>query len=140
MNNTDTFPIGFNFSKYKLKEFVFTIPNYEPSEVELAFTPTGIYNQEKGIFVLTTSLIANYPETQQEFAKVILDGFFEFPTKTTWEEIPEFFFDNSIAILYPYIRAFMSTVTAIAGMKLLTIPTYRFVGMGDQLKQNTVIE
>ena len=55
------------------------------------------------------------------------------------EDIPEYFYANSIAILFPYVRAFVSTVTLQANIRPIVLPTYNVSPLQDMLIKNTVV-
>ncbi|NLJ01090.1 MAG: hypothetical protein GX371_08085 [Bacteroidales bacterium] len=51
------------------------------------------------------------------------EGFFEFDDELSESE-KEFFFNiNALAILFPYIRAYISTLTSLSGIQPLILPT-----------------
>ncbi|EXZ22215.1 pretranslocase subunit SecB family protein, partial [Bacteroides fragilis str. S13 L11] len=52
-------------------------------------------------------------------------------------EIPNFFYPNSIAILFPYVRAFVSTLTLQANIKPILLPTLNLSSLQDTLRENT---
>lgn len=50
------------------------------------------------------------------FIKVHCSAVFNFGCSIKFEEIPSYFYANSIAIIFPYVRAFISTVTLQANI------------------------
>ncbi len=63
---------------------------------------------------------------------------FEFEDKINFEDIPSYFYINSIAILFPYVRAFVSTVTLQANIPPIVLPTMNISSLGKPLKESTV--
>jgi len=53
------------------------------------------------------------------------------------EDIPDFFYKNSIAILFPYLRAYLSLVTTQANVPGIILPTYNLSGLEEELRSNT---
>lgn len=51
--------------------------------------------------------------------------------------MPSYFYRNSIAIVFPYIRAFISTVTLQANIPPIILPTMNLTSLEIPLKQNT---
>ena len=47
------------------------------------------------------------------------------------------FISNSIAILFPYVRAFVSTLTLQANIKPILLPTLNLSSLQDILRENT---
>ncbi|MBK7039827.1 MAG: protein-export chaperone SecB [Bacteroidetes bacterium] len=54
-------------------------------------------------------------------------------------EIPTFFYKNCIAIIFPYLRAFLSTLTLQANVKPLILPLMNLSGLEKPLIENTVL-
>lgn len=52
-------------------------------------------------------------------------------------EIPDYFYANSLAIIFPYIRAFVSTITLQSNMHPIVLPTVNLMGLSEKLKRNT---
>ena len=64
-------------------------------------------------------------------------GTFDFENVNKIEDIPSFFYRNSIAILFPYVRAYISLVTNQANIPALVLPTMNLVSLEKPLKENT---
>lgn len=58
--------------------------------------------------------------------RVELRGFFEFDTELTETDREMFFMRSAPAIMFPYLRAYVSTVTGIAGIEPIVLPTINF--------------
>ena len=54
-------------------------------------------------------------------------GFFEFDQDLKEPEKAMFFTGSAPAIMFPYLRAYISTLTAIAGIDPIILPTINFV-------------
>lgn len=65
---------------------------------------------------------------------------FLFNNEVTLETIPVFFYPNSIAIMFPYIRAFVSTLTLQANIPPMVLPTLNLTSLQDTLKEHTSVE
>lgn len=55
----------------------------------------------------------------------------------TIDEIPDYFYANSIAIVYPYLRAFVSTLTLQSNAKPMVLPTMNLSSLEGDLRKNT---
>jgi len=64
-------------------------------------------------------------------------GLFEFKNVQTIEDIPDFFYKNSIAILFPYVRAYISLVTTQANVPGIILPTHNLSSLEEKLRNNT---
>ena len=64
---------------------------------------------------------------------------FEFKEPLSLKDIPSFFYPNSIAILYPYVRAFVGTLSLQSNIKPIMLPTLNLSGLEGILKNQTKI-
>ena len=53
------------------------------------------------------------------------------------DDIPNYFYANSIAIVYPYLRAFVSTLTLQSNAKPMVLPTMNLSSLEGNLRKNT---
>ena len=53
------------------------------------------------------------------------------------DDIPNYFYANSIAIVYPYLRAFVSTLTLQSNAKPMVLPTMNLSSLESDLRKNT---
>lgn len=53
------------------------------------------------------------------------------------DDIPNYFYANSIAIVYPYLRAFVSTLTLQSNAKPMVLPTMNLSSLEGDLRKNT---
>ena len=134
----------FNLENYKVKEFWYSDPKEEKSSVSLEFSPTGIYLQQEGRYILTLEMIVFYKDKEDtkdridtKFLRIITESFFVFQSKPTIEELPPYFYQNAIAIVFPYVRAFATTLTAVGNIKPLILPLMNLTSLGEILKANT---
>jgi preprotein translocase subunit SecB len=64
---------------------------------------------------------------------------FRFDNLDSFESIPPYFYKNAIAIVFPYLRAFMSTLTLQANTRLIRLNLMNLSNLEQPLKDNTVI-
>lgn len=55
------------------------------------------------------------------------------------EDSMQFFCINGPAILFPYIRAYLSSLSALSGIPLILLPTINMSGLADTLKSKIEI-
>ena len=49
----------------------------------------------------------------------------------------QYFYTNAPAILFPYIRAYISTLTNLSGYKPINLPTLNLTSLREDLEKNT---
>ena len=79
-------------------------------------------------------------EEEQELVSVFCEAVYEFVHIEKYEDIPLYFFANAIAILFPYIRAFVSTLTLQANYGPLVLPTMNLSSLAGVRKERTRID
>lgn len=92
-----------------MPRFEFNEPEKPEGSLELGFFPTGEYNPELSEFLLRLEFKAfefDFAKIKDEVARVtvLMESKFRFSEKTSFEEIPAYFYQNSIAIIFPYIE------------------------------------
>lgn len=111
------------FKKYEVNEIYFKKNNkFEKKEdftpVELNIIPTIQIENNNMDIILLANIFEGAEEKNYPFEmKVELKGYFSVEADT-----PDKFQRNAIAILYPYIRAIVSTYTANANISPLILP------------------
>lgn len=136
----NTSQASFSFQTYLIRKFSFFQPESEQTVLSIDFSPVGEYDSAKNVYKLTLSFRARYGEkNDKDLIDLIAEGHFKFSDKTSKEDIPDYFYSNSIAILYPYIRAFVSTITAVSNTKPLVLPTLNLASLAEPLKMNTKV-
>ena len=129
----------FKFDSYHFtKAFIdFEIPT--KSELSISFSPKGEYNVSKGRYVLIFDVVVKPVDTNKNVVDVTCIASFSFDNRLSIESIPEYFYPNSLAIVFPYVRAFVSTLSLQANVHPIILPTVNLMGLTEQLKKNTIV-
>lgn len=123
---------SYHFIKASLN---FDIPDNATLNIEIF--PSGVYHQSEGRFVLDFVVKIVCEENQTEVVNVNCRAVFLFSEQMQLEEIPGFFYPNSLAIVFPYVRAFVSTITLQANVHPVILPTLNLMGLTEELRSNT---
>ncbi len=114
----------FRFVNYRITESAIQIdPEREPNdELEVNFEQTiGVHETENRMRLLLNTTISDKDSVLSIAVKA--EGFFEFDTELDEEMKDGFFNQNAPAILFPYIRAYISTLSTLSGLKPIILPT-----------------
>ena len=129
---------------FSLETFVFNqvfidSDKYTGGKFNIDFNASGIFTKSENKYELNLVFKALHDETDQEnyFVKVNCKALFDFNEETREEGIPDYFYRNSIAIVYPFIRSFISSLTLQANVKLILLPTMNLSSLEAPLKANT---
>ena len=129
---------------FKLDEYRFTKASLDftlPSDagLMLSFNPQGVFNQTQARYELTFDVMITCKETGALVVGVSCVASFSFENVHDLSDIPDYFYPNSIAILFPYIRAFVSTMSLQANIQPILLPTVNLIGLTNDLKNNTKV-
>lgn len=131
--------VAFSLKTYKFSKasLDFNIPNN--ANLTVSFNPIGTYSQLTGVYHLCFDVLVECKETNSNVIKVTCEASFEFNQSLKLEEIPVFFYPNSLAILFPYVRAFVSTLSLQANVRPVMLPTINLMGLTETLRKNTSV-
>lgn len=128
----------FSITRYYFEKVNIDLVNHSSKEMSLNFETSGLYNQVNSSFDLTFSVkVFNNETPENVFAYVKCIGSFQFDNVNNLDEIPDFFYRNSIAILFPFVRAYVSIVTTQANVPGIMLPTLNLTSLEEKLKLNT---
>lgn len=131
---------AFSFENFKIVSFSLSEPTENHESISITINPTGKYYTGNGVFEQTIDFVSF---EEGDFKKIIAEAkiiaVFTFENPISFSEIPNFFYLNSIAIVFPYIRAFISSLTLQANIKPLILPVLNLTGLDKPLKENTIV-
>ncbi len=129
---------AFSIENYIFDQVEIDLEKYNNKEdLKIDFQPTGFYDGHKKIFELIFEVKVYEEGEDRSFVRIRCKGMFSFLNISSFEDIPKFFYANSIAILFPYIRAYISLVTTQANVPGIILPTLNLSKLEDRLRNNT---
>lgn len=131
---------------FSLEDIIFNRISIESSfapinEISIDFIANGQFNLGQNEYDLKLIFHAFDEENQsaKRFIEIELVATFEFSNVNSIMEIPEYFYRNAIAIVYPYIRAFVTNIVFQANLKRkIVLPIMNLADLGDSLRENTI--
>ena len=129
---------------FQLDNFIFndiklSFNNATPKNINVDFMPEGVFHQSEKTFDLTLIFFAfEGKDREDSFIKISCIGTFSFENVEAVTDIPPFFYRNAIAILFPYVRAFISSLTAQANITPMILPTYNLGELEAPLRDKTI--
>lgn len=133
----------FSLKSYKFSRVMLNMDAISGTTLNLDIKPQGTFIQEKGEFVLNFLFTADSGTDESNCSRVIevnCEALFSFKEIKEIDEIPSYFYSNSIAILFPYVRAFVSTLSLQACYNPVILPTMNLSTLADELKRNVTIK
>jgi preprotein translocase subunit SecB len=130
----------FQITSYQFDKVIIDLNNHTTNELSLSFGTNGIYTNANNTFELHFVVKVANRGTDAPFAEISCKGNFKFENISSFEQIPEFFYRNSIAILFPYVRAYLSLVTTQANVPGIILPTLNLSNLEAELRTNTITQ
>lgn len=133
---------SFSIDKYYFDQVHINMNNRTSDKLFVDFQPSGIFNTGNKQYTLTFNFTAQSSDKKEikPFVEVNCVGVFIFKEVNTIDDIPEFFYRNSIAILFPFMRAYVSMVTNQANVNPIMLPTLNLSSLETPLKENTIVK
>ena len=128
---------AFSIINYQFDKVNIDLTNHKSREVSLSFDTQGVFIKENSTYELIFSVKATTKDEVSPFVAVQCKGIFKFENVFIIEEIPDFFYRNSIAILFPYVRAYVSLITTQANVPGIILPTLNLSNLEEGLRKNT---
>lgn len=129
---------AFSIINYQFDKVSIDLSNHNSKDLSLSFDTSGIYFNESKNFELRFVVKVSQNTDATPFAEISCKGTFKFENTESFDNIPEFFYRNSIAILFPYVRAYLSLVTTQANVPGIILPTLNLSNLENELKRNTI--
>lgn len=131
----------FSFDNHVFTDFEIHTQN-ATEELTLQLHPEGVYDIENRVYslILDFRILSEKAEPDNILVFVRCLAKFSFDESVSGlNDVPEYFYANSIAIVYPYLRAFVSTLTIQSNTKPIVLPTMNLSSLGKDLEKNTRI-
>lgn len=131
----------FSFESYRVIEYSYSNPSENVSNIFVDFSPSGLYHSDAGLFALLLELNIFYTLDNKDvkFMSILLEASFNFVNKPSFDKIPEYFYQNSVAIVFPYLRSFTTTLTSISNVRPVILPLMNLTSLAPVLKENSSV-
>ncbi|TKG95208.1 protein export chaperone secb [Puteibacter caeruleilacunae] len=127
----------FQFKGFKIIRSVIERNEKERSQkISLGFAPKGFIRKKESNFQLHLGVKI---EDENKSFHIEIDAVanYLFENKEGLDNLGNYFYLNAPALLFPYIRAYISTLTNLSGFEPINLPTLNMTGLGEDLKNNT---
>ena len=124
---------SFGLSSFTVTEFHITRKPLNQTKGLLTIKPSGFYSRETKKFTLLLDVSI---KDEKESFKIDMStiGLFNFQGNVTEKELSNYFLTNAPAIIFPYVRAYISSVTALSGLTTVNLPVMNLTALRSELK------
>ena len=132
---------SFAITDYTFDQVSLNLHNRVSDDLQITFEPSGVLNVSEEIYVLNFKTIVTTDEEniEKEFISVNCAASYRFQELSEADDVPDFFYRNAVAILFPYVRAYISLLTTQANTKGVILPTLNLTHLESTLKEHTQI-
>ena len=118
----------FRFKSYQITKSLIEISNDSDigKDIEIEIKKTNAEHNEENKFKLMFDVIVSDANKTLNI-EISAEGFFEFDKELNDTEKSSFFNINAPAILFPYIRAYITTLTSLSGITPIILPTINLI-------------
>lgn len=129
MDNSD-----FQFNNFNIRKSLIELTGTPISGLSLDFEPSGLLDKNNSKFQLILKVVIG---DESKDLKIEVEAIGNFGYNNLDEEsLQNFLFLNAPAILFPYIRAYISTLTSLSGINPVVLPTLNLSSLRDKLSKN----
>ena len=130
---------AFSIKDYRFTKVYIDLDKHDPAKsLDINFDTSGKFVKSESLFDLHFKIaVFDNGRRDDPFIKLTCEGIFQFTNVSDLSDIPEFFFTNSVALLFPYVRAYLTIITTQANTKGIMLPTLNLSALGSILKKNT---
>lgn len=126
----------FCFVGYKIKHSEININGDISNDASLKvhIVPKGQKSKEE--FILTLNITIKDEVGESVNINIIVDGHFKFRENIDINQLGRFFTVNAPAIIFPYIRGYISMLSSLSGITPILLPTLNLQQVGLELAGN----
>lgn len=121
---------SFQFNGFKVIKSFIEIKGNGSEELKLEIEPKAVLNNQNDIFTLEMK-VSIIDETGNINIEIIVEGVYLIAERD--ENLKQFLFTNAPAILFPYVRSYITSLTALSGTTPIILPTMNLSSLKEKL-------
>lgn len=127
------------FINFKVSESHIVFKQEGNYKIEIGFEPRGEVLKSNCLFILKLGIQVS-DKNKRFLIELDTSSTFKYSKKANLEEyLDSLFVLNAPAIVFPYLRAYITNMTSQSGMTPLILPTLNLSKLGENLKNNISI-
>lgn len=123
---------SFQFNGFTVSKSLIEIKDSSADDLNLNFKSSGLLNSSTNTFQLFLKVFV-FDENKNINIEVDMNGVFIYQPD---EHLENYMLQNAPALLFPYVRSYVTALTALSGISPITLPTMNLTGLFDDLKEN----
>ncbi|MBE0393438.1 protein-export chaperone SecB [Flavobacterium sp. PL002] len=136
----ETQKASIQFLKFFVKESYISFNEIGEYKIKIDFDANASVKKSVNKYHLIIETVISEAEGKLNI-RVVSESIFDYDNDLSIEELKDgLFTKNAPAIVFPYIRAYIASLTAISGVPTLNLPTLNLTKLGEQLLDKMTIE
>lgn len=131
---TDTEIAAFRFVDFKIIKSDFDFSFERGTNLNISFNLSGQHFIQTNVFKLIIETLVNNHKDEL-LIRIQSESLFNF-SEIPAENLMNYFIENAPAIVFPYIRAYIGTLTTQSGYPALLLPTLNLSNLSKSLEEN----
>ncbi len=128
----------FKFRSFFIAESKIKItPETKGKTIDISVAPKGTISEIDKTFEIQLEIFLNSEDGLEISVKMV--GLFEFREVVKSDNLSNYFYVNAPAIIFPYLRSYISALTALSGCNTIILPPMNIMSLGKDLERNTTI-
>lgn len=103
-------------------------------DVDVKINPIGLLNRKAQTFNL--ALEVEVKDASSLSININCIGAFKFKSELEEKDLSNYFLVNAPALIFPYVRSYISALTALSGLNAINLPVMNLSSMKELLKNN----
>ena len=129
---------SFSFENYIIRDATIHVSKKQiDNHINFKFEPKGLIDKEQKIFTLSLGTFVE-DESRSFEIRVFADATFKYVEDENGNIREVFLIHNAPAILFPYIRAYISALSSLSGIPTILLPTINMSVLAEELRANLV--
>jgi preprotein translocase subunit SecB len=138
-NNEKVIQAPFKFKSFFIAESnIKILPDTKAETIDISIDPKGLISEQDKTFEIQLEIQLSSDDGLKVSVKMI--GLFEFKDVYVSDNLSNYFYVNAPAIIFPYLRSYISALTALSGCRTIIIPPMNIMNLGKDLERNTTIQ
>lgn len=134
----DTIPKSpFKLEQFVIKEFSIKREAKEKGKIDIDIAPSGLIDKQNKSFLLTLHVTLK-DDTESFDINMTAFGNFDFVDIESLDNLSNYFYVNAPALIFPFIRSYISAITALSGLETIYLPIMNLSSLITRLKENTI--
>ena len=125
---------AFRFANFKITKSDFDFSLERGANLNINFNLSGEHYVKTNVFKLVIETLVNN-QKEEILIRVLSESMFNF-SGIEDKDLMNYFVGNAPAIVFPYVRAYIATLTTLSGHSSLLLPTLNLSNLSKDLEEH----